>query len=125
MNVEPKAETRNFETEVSGKTVTGTVTQYLDGMFNPDDPSFKGVRYTVNVVFHGTRYKFTMFYENGEWHTRLLSVFGDDEIKLASLETFINHQKKVENLFEDSLMTLDRHVPERPGNDEAEASILQ
>jgi hypothetical protein len=111
MNVEPRAESRDFECEVLGSLIKGTVTQYLNGMFSPESLNDEGLRYSVNVVCHGTRYKFNMFHETGEWHTRLLSVFGDDEIHLASLETFISKNKKIDLLFEDALTILESHVP--------------
>jgi hypothetical protein len=118
MNGELQAETREFECDLMGQDVRGTVTKYLDGMVNPNDPSFKGVRYTVFTRVNGIRYKFTMFHEGGQWHSRLLSVYGDDTTRLASLDTFVLTNKSIEYLFEDALHTLSHYQPQRLDEDE-------
>jgi hypothetical protein len=110
MNIQ-KPEVREFCCEIFGEEVRGTVTQYLAGVYSPDSLTFQGVRYTVKATLHDTKYKFTMFFEKGEWHTRLLSVFDEDRVRLASLEIFIHKESSPERLFETALEALRQHVP--------------
>lgn len=125
MNGELQAETRDFECDLIGDVVQGTVTKYLDGMVNPNDPSFKGVRYTVATKVNGIRYKFTMFYEAGNWNSRLLSVYSDESTgRLASLDTFVMTAKTVEVLFENAMYTLHVYQPNRLDEDEPPLSLF-